>query len=448
MVERPPPTPVAVAGGSGAGLKRCCGAVEAIGSQYTRISDLHRKSEVRLLIMQGIRDKKANVLQRLKHMPAVALLGPRQCGKTTLAKAILATIPNSVYLDLERDSHANQLQDPETFFRTHRDRLICLDEIQRRPDLFPLLRSELDERGTNGAILMLGSASPELMTHATESLAGRIGFIELTPFSWKEIHDQPQLASSITPSLTLENWWMRGGFPRSLFADDEPASFAWREDFIRTFLERDIRTLQPRIQLTVLSRLWRMCAHAHGQITNWANFSSSLGVSVPTVRHYIELLTGTYLVRLLPAYARTQQKRLVKSPRLYIRDSGVLHALLGIPQLTGLLGHPLYGASWEGLVIEEIVGHLPQSVTASFYRTAAGAEIDLILEQGQQRLAIECKASAAPHVTAGFYNALHDTECTDAWIVAPVEKSYTLRDRVRVGRLQDVIDNLVQRGWR
>ena len=389
--------------------------------------------------MQGHRELYPQVLKRLKQMPAVALLGPRQCGKTTLAKAIIAERPDALYLDLERESHLRRLQDPETFFRQHRQQLICLDEVQRRPDLFPLLRSELDERGGNGSVLLLGSASPDVLRHATESLAGRIGFLELTPFTWGE---------ATATSHDLTSWWVRGGFPRSLLAEDDEASLTWREDFIHTFLERDLVALRPRLQVPLMARLWRMCAHQHGQLCNWAALAASLGVSAPTVRDHVELLAGTFLIRLLPPFSNHLGKRLVKSPRLYLRDSGLLHALLGIPNFDALLGHPAYGPSWEGVVIEAVLGRLPTRIAASFYRTAAGAELDLVLEGAEGRLAIECKASAAPSVTAGFWNALEDTGCTEAWIVAPVEQPYVLKGGVRVGRLSDALEDLTRRGWR
>jgi predicted AAA+ superfamily ATPase len=343
-------------------------------------------------------------------------------------------------LDLERDSHLRQLQDPEAFFRSTRGQLVCLDEVQRRPDLLPLLRSELDDRAGNGPFLLLGSASPDLMRQTTESLAGRVGFIELTPFTARE--------QQTIVGCNLERWWVRGGFPRSLLAEDDAASLAWREDFIRTFLERDLVALRPRMQVSMMARLWRMCAHLHGQMLNASSLATSLGVSAPTVRDHIELLTGTFLLRLLPAFSGNLGKRLVKAPRLYLRDAGLLHALLGIPNHHALLGHPSYGPSWEGLVVEEIVGHLPTRIKASFYRTSAGAELDLVLEGSEGRLAIECKASAAPTVTAGFWNALTDTECSEAWIVAPVEHSYPLRPGIQVGRLEDVIADLERRGWR
>jgi hypothetical protein len=265
--------------------------------------------------------------------------------------------------------------------------------------------------------------------------------LELTPFSLHE-------AAPLVGAQGLERWWQRGGFPRSLLAADDAASLAWREDFIRTFLERDLRALRPRLQVPLMSRLWCMCAHLHGQLCNWASLGASLGVSAPTARDHVELLAGTYLLRLLPPYSANLGKRLVKTPRLYLRDSGLLHALLGIPDRPALLGHPAYGPSWEGLVIEEILGRLPGRVRASFFRTAAGAEMDLVLEGAEGRLAIECKASAAPQVTSGFWNALGDTGCRDAWVVAPLDTAYPLRDGVRVGGLDAVIADLERRGWR
>jgi uncharacterized protein len=383
----------------------------------------------------------ARLEERLRQMPAVALLGPRQCGKTTLAKQLLAKVPGSLYIDLERPSHAARLQDPEAFFSSTRQQLVCVDEVQRRPDLFPLLRSELDERqdADSGRLLLLGSASPDVLQHATESLAGRIGFIELTPFSAEE---------SEASARDLPCWWLRGGFPRSLLSRNDHDSFAWREDFIRTFLERDLVALRPRLDVPMLTRLWRMCAHLHGQQLNTASLSTSLGISAPTVRHHLDLLTGTYLLRLLPAFSTNLGKRLVKAPRLYIRDSGILHALLGITTRLDLLGHPSYGSSWEGLIVEEIVSRLPRHVHASYYRTSNGSEIDLILDDGRQRMAIECKASASPHLTAGFWHAITDIAPAATWVAAPVEHSFSLKPGVQVGNPSTIIRDLATRGWR
>ena len=359
-------------------------------------------------------------------MPAVALLGPRQVGKSTLARQLIKTFRNAIYLDLERPADLNKLRDPEAYFALHADKLICLDEIQRTPELFPILRSVIDERERNGQFLVLGSASPELIKQSSESLAGRISYIELTPLILKELG-----ASS------LRALWLRGGFPRSYLAPDDKTSFEWRLDFIRTFLERDLPQLGFSLSAKVIERFWRLCAHSHGQLLNQSKLGSSLGVSHHTIRSYIDLLEQTFVLRALPPYEANLKKRLVKSPKIYVRDSGLLHALLGLETQDDLFSHPCYGSSWEGFAIENILSLLPDW-RASFYRTSSGSEIDLILERGQRRVAIECKASTSPEVGRGFWNALKDLEIEEAWIVAPVSESYPLGKGVTVVSINDL----------
>lgn len=362
-------------------------------------------------------------------MPAVAILGPRQCGKTTLAKNIIGQSGHAVYLDLERRSDLNKLRDPEAFFEANPSGLICLDEIQRVPDLFSEMRSRIDRHGGNGQFLVLGSASPELIRQTSESLAGRISYFELAPFDLLELdsnHDQ-----------VLRRLWLRGGFPRSYLAADDQESLGWRNDFIRTFLERDIPQLGLSIPARRLERFWRMCAHVHGNLLNRSSLGESLGVSHHTISSYLALLEQTYLVRVLePFYANTK-KRLVKSPKIYLRDSGLLHALLDIGDYNDLLGHPIYGASWEGYAIENILKAY-SGWRASFYRSASGAEIDLILDKGNHRIAIEVKAATAPSVNRSYWNALDDLKVDEAWIVAPVQASYAYQHGVLVRPLSEV----------
>jgi len=364
------------------------------------------------------------IRHKLKTMPAVAILGPRQCGKTTLARTITADLGQSVYLDLERRADLNKLRDPEAFFNLNDEQLICLDEIQRVPEIFPEMRSKIDRNGDNGQFLILGSASPDLIKQTSETLAGRIAFIELTPFSLKEI-DQ-SLASQTRQSL-----WLRGGFPRSYLAKDETDSYEWREDFIRTFLERDIPQLGINIPARRLERFWQMCAHIHGQLLNRSSLGESLGVSHHTINSYMALLEQTYILRALQPYHANLKKRLVKSPKIYLRDTGLLHALLGILSHNDLLGHPVYGASWEGFVIENILAAYPDWMSY-FYRSASGAEIDLILVKGQRRIAVEIKVSTSPEVKRSFWNALNDLKIDEAWIVAPVDAPYPYRQGVQV----------------
>jgi uncharacterized protein len=371
------------------------------------------------------------ITQKIQTNPVVAVLGPRQCGKSTLAKAIISKIPNSLYLDLERPSDLNKLRDPEAFFTINSGKLICLDEIQRTPDLFPVLRSIVDEHNRNGQFIILGSASPDLIKQSSESLAGRISYLELTPFLLKEV-------SKGNAPTALRKMWLRGGFPRSFLAKKEADSYEWRLDFIRTYLERDIPQLGFRIPAKTLERFWKMCAHFHGQLLNNSKIGSSLGVSHHSVRSYVDLLEQTFILRVLPPYEINLKKRLVKSPKIYIRDSGMLHALLNIEAQNDLLGHPVFGASWEGLVIENILSTF-SDWKAFFYRTATGSEIDLILEKGGKRLAVECKASSSPGVDKGFWPALSDLQIQEAWIVAPVREAYPIEKRVTVSPLWDFI---------
>lgn len=370
------------------------------------------------------------ILRKLSNMPAVAILGPRQSGKTTLARNIIEKRPHAVYLDLERRMDLNKLRDPEAFFELNTSGLICLDEIQRVPDLFAEMRSRIDRHGGSGQFLILGSASPELIRQTSESLAGRISYFELTPFSLTELDE--------TKGQVLRKLWLRGGFPRSYLATNEQESFEWRKDFIRTFLERDIPQLGLSIPARRLERFWRMCAHVHGQLLNRSSLGESIGVSHHTIGSYLAILEQTYLVRVLEPFYANVKKRLVKSPKIYLRDSGLLHALLDIKEHNDLLGHPVYGASWEGFAIENIINSY-SGWDSSFYRSASGAEIDLVLERRGQRIAIEVKASTSPEVKRSYWNALDDLKVDEAWIVAPVRKTYPYKRGVHVRPLEEVI---------
>jgi len=375
--------------------------------------------------------------QKLKNMPGVVILGPRQCGKSTLAKAIISEIGGAVYLDLERPSDVSKLRDPEAFFSLNSDKLICLDEIQRVPELFPVLRSVMDENRKNGQFIILGSASPDLIKQSCETLAGRISYFELTPFVLKEVSKDYHLK-------TLRKLWLRGGFPRSYLAPNDKESIEWRLDFIRTFLERDIPQLGFRTPAKTIERFWRICAHLHGQLLNSSKLGESMGVSHHTVRSYIDMLEQSFVLRVLRPFESNLKKRLIKSPKIYIRDSGILHALLGIEDHNDLLGHPVYGPSWEGLVIENILSLLP-NWKASFYRTSSGSEIDLILERGNKRVAIECKGSTSPNLNRGFWNALSDIEFQEVWIIAPVREAYPIEKGVMVAPPHQLIEHLMSK---
>jgi predicted AAA+ superfamily ATPase len=359
----------------------------------------------------------------LTEFPAVALLGPRQAGKTTLARIAVNERPGSLYLDLERPSDLAKLADPELFLSRHADQFIVLDEIQRQPELFAVLRALIDEKRVPGRFLLLGSASPQLLRQASESLAGRISFHELAPFD----------VSEINPShFELQNLWLRGGYPLSWLAKSDTASFAWRESFIATHLERDIPSFGIRIPGTTLHRFWRMLAHLHGQLWNASRLAAGFGVSAPTVQHYLDILEATYMLRRLPPLQANLGKRLVKSPKVYLRDSGILHALLGITSLNDLAGHPVVGASWEGWVLEQIAQLIGSQWQLSFYRTASGAEIDIVAERGKRKIGFEIKFSSAPAPTKGFWLAMNDLKLEQAYIIAPVESGYPLAPNVEV----------------
>lgn len=355
--------------------------------------------------------------------PAVALLGPRQAGKTTLARILAAQRPGSVYLDLERPSDAARLADPELFLSRHADKLVVLDEIQRTPELFPVLRALIDEQRRPGRFLLLGSASPQLLRQASETLAGRVAFHELAPFDMSEI--------ALAPAQ-IQPFWLRGGYPLSWLAGNDTDSYAWRDSFIATHLERDIPAFGIRIPGTTLRRFWQMLAHNHGQLWNASRMATAFGVSAPTVQHYLEILEATFMVRRLLPLSANLGKRLVKAPKVYLRDSGLLHALLGIRTLDDLLGHPVVGHSWEGWVLEQLAQLLAPRWQLSFYRTAVGAEIDVVAESGSRRIGFEIKFSSAPTVSRGFWTALEDLAVERAYVVAPVNTGYPLTAKAEV----------------
>ncbi|MCK5341681.1 MAG: ATP-binding protein [Desulfobulbaceae bacterium] len=356
----------------------------------------------------------------LARSPAVAILGPRQCGKSTMAKTLLETVP-AVYLDLQDRVDRNKLIEPELFFDRHRDKLICLDEIQLLPEFFSVLRSEIDRDRRPGRFLILGSASRDLIRQSTESLAGRISYIDLTPF----------LLSELTAVSTWPDLWLRGGFPESVLAENDLDSFDWRRDFIRIFMERDIPALGFNIPIPVIERLWLLLAHYHGQTVNYHKLAVAADISIPTLKKYLSILEQTYMVRLLPPAATNLKKRLVKSPKVYLRDSGILHALLDIEGYDYLLANPVAGASWEGFVIENIVAEYDRW-SPSFMRTSNGAEVDLLMERGGRRHLFEFKLSKAPKPSRGFYELVDDMQPESAWVIAPVDESYEIRKGIFV----------------
>lgn len=377
-----------------------------------------------------------HILRALQNRPAVALLGPRQVGKTTLALEIAAAHP-SVYVDLERPSDIAKLDDAEFYFSENRDKLIVLDEVQRMPGLFQILRSRIDLNRREGRrasqFLLLGSASNELLNQSSESLAGRIAYLELPPLNLLEVG-----------SDRINDLWVRGGFPDAFLDDDD--SFGWRADFIRTYLERDVPALGMRIPATTLRRFWTMLAHHQGQLFNASQIGASLEVKGQTASRYLDLMIDLLLVRRLQPWFVNVGKRLVKSPKVYIRDSGILHALLGIRDLDDLLGHPVAGGSWEGFVVENLLAAAPPDAEAHFYRTAAGAEIDLLLKFGKEMWAIEIKRTTAPTLRKGFHHACEDVRPTAKWLVYAGEETYSLRDGVTVTPLSALMERLVAHG--
>ncbi len=383
-----------------------------------------------------IRQRQALIERRLLQAPAVALLGPRQVGKTTLAQAIAARHPGALLLDMERASDRAAVAHPELFFPLHRHRLVVLDEVQLVPQLFSALRPEIDADRRPGRFLLLGSASGELLRQTGESLAGRVAYVELTPLLVAELITGAADASpddSAAALATVQQLWLRGGYPRALLADNDEASFSWRQDFIQTFLQRDLPTLGVRVPAETMRRYWTMLAHLQGQQFNASQLGQSLGgASHTTSTRYLDTLVDTLMLRRLPPHLVNVGKRLVKSPKVYVRDSGLLHALLGLATVHDLQGHPVAGASWEGFVIEQVAAALPAEAQLGCYRTAAGTELDLVLEHRGRKLGIEIKFSSAPKPLKGFWQALQDLQLSSAWVVAPVPRRYPLAPGVDV----------------
>ncbi|MDA3867796.1 MAG: ATP-binding protein [Salinivirgaceae bacterium] len=365
--------------------------------------------------------------------PAVVVLGPRQCGKSTLVKMLADGLTDFMYLDLQNRNDLAKLNEPDLFFQANRDKTICLDEIQLMPDLFFVLRSEIDSNRQNGRFILLGSASRDLIQKSSESLAGRVGMIELTPFLISELNHKKQ--------FDLNQYWLRGAYPDSYLAASDSASVLWRENFLRTYVERDIPQLGFQIPAQQLKRMLIMSAHSHAQIFNASKLGESLGLTHPTIKRYLDLLEQTFILRSLPSYELNTKKRLVKSPKVYVRDSGLLHRLLQIDDYNALLGHPIVGSSWEGLVIENICSSF-RDCQFSFYRSAIGSELDLIIQKGSKVIAIECKASTAPKLTKGFWKAIEVVKPEFTYVVAPVLEKFPIAEKVWVCNLSELIHML------
>lgn len=368
--------------------------------------------------------------QRLAESPVVALVGPRQAGKTTLARSLAASWPGVVHsFDLESPADLARLAQPELALRPLQG-LVILDEVQRRPDLFPLLRVLADRPDSSTRFLVLGSASPDLVHAGSESLAGRVAFVDVTGFSLAELGSQ-----------ALAPLWWRGGFPRAYLASSDDAARRWIEDFRRTFLERDIPQLGLRVPAATLGRFWMMLAHYHGQVLNQAELARALGSSEPTARRYLDILCGTYVVRQLPPWFANLKKRQVRSPKVYIRDSGILHALLGVSDAAALQGHPKLGASWEGFCLEQILSVCGER-DAYFWGTHAGAELDLLLTHRGRRLGFEFKYADQPTTTKSMHVALQDLGLDHLYVVHPGEHGFALGERITAMALPALIDLL------
>jgi predicted AAA+ superfamily ATPase len=370
------------------------------------------------------------LLQYLDHFRAVAILGPRQCGKSTLAKQIIENQKDAIYLDLENPADRNKLSDPVLFFNVNNQQLICLDEIQRMPEIFSHLRSALDNDDRKGRFLILGSASRDLIRQSSETLAGRLIYAELTPFLEQELN-----------GCNIFEYVIRGGFPESYLAASNELSFVWRKSFISSFLERDIAQLGFNYPPETMRRLWTFIAHSQGQTVNLSEFGQLLGISHTTIRKYIELLQATYMLRVLPPFENNLRKRLTKTPKIYISDTGILHSLLNIRDLNTLLGSPVLGASWETMVVENAI-HLLDFDKIGFYRTSNGAEIDLVLERNGIRIGIECKASSTPTPERGIYTGISDLQLHHVFIVSPVDASYPLKENISVLPMQALLPAL------
>lgn len=407
-----------------------------------RVSNLHilaildNKSIITRMISRRL---KPHLISLLGDYPAVALLGPRQVGKTTLALEVAGKI-DSVYLDLESPADRAKLDEPELYLADHENKLVILDEIQRVPEIFQCLRGLIDRgrrKGINsGRFLLLGSASIELLKQSGETLAGRIAYLELSPI------DVTEVESNVHDQL-----WIRGGFPESLLQKDDGKSLVWRQNFIRTYLERDVPQLGPRIPAETLRRFWVMLAHTQGGLMNAASLARGLGLDGKTIAKYLDLMVDLMLVRRLMPWHRNTGKRLTKSPKIFVRDSGIAHALLGLGSKEDVLGHPAVGSTWEGFVVENIINCAPADTQASYYRASGGAEIDLILTlPGRQPWAIEIKRSLAPKLSRGFHSACADVNPEAKFVVYPGSDGFTMASDVRATNIVELVTKIANAG--
>ena len=378
------------------------------------------------------RINQAVIADFLSWSPAVGILGARQVGKTTLAKTFANDPETGVYLDLDSPQAMAKLSNASAFFEANRHRLVVLDEIQNKPEILQLLRGEIDADRRPGRFLILGSASFKLLKQS-QSLAGRLALVDMAPLLLSEVY------STFADTQTL---WLRGGFPNSYMAKTNNASWAWRDALIRHFLNTDLPALGINVDTQLMHRYWRMLAHLQGQLFNASTIAGSLGISASSSTRYLDHLCDTLMVRRLEPHFVNLGKRLVKSPKVYVRDSGLLHSLLAIHEINDLLGHPSTGASWEGFVVEQIANHLPRGASMSFYRTVAGTEMDVVVEMGQRKIGFEVKFSSAPTVTKGFWHACDDLQLDAAYVVAPVAEGWAMKAPAEVISVMDIVQKL------
>ncbi|MCF6224420.1 MAG: ATP-binding protein [Flavobacteriaceae bacterium] len=370
-----------------------------------------------------------NVLESIDFISVTAIIGPRQVGKTTLAKQIKPRFKKVKYLDLEKKSDLDLLIDAERYFNLNKDvNLFCIDEIQLKPNLFSVLRSFVDENKSI-RFLILGSATPELLRQTAQTLAGRIFYNTLNPFQYLEIEPE---------NIPLNDYHLKGGFPNSILTKNDTNSFLWRENFITTFLEKDLLMFGFNLSSKTIHRLWIMLAHLNGQVLKYSTLSKSLGIDAKTVKKYIDILHQTFMIRILEPYHINVKKRLIKSPKIYFKDTGILHCLLRIKNYEELYSNPYFGSSWEALVVENIINQF-KDWECFYYRTIGGSELDLVLVKGLEIIAIEIKSSLSPKVSRGFWTAIEDIKATSSYIIAPVKEPYPYKNNVMVYPLNEFL---------
>jgi uncharacterized protein len=382
-----------------------------------------------MLIKRHITEKFKKLIS---YFPSVAIIGPRQVGKTTLVKEFFKEDDNIVFLDLETISDLDKLNEPELFLKRLENKTVIIDEVQRKPELFPLLRALIDQKRVPGRFVILGSASPSLLKQSSESLAGRIAYLELFPVGLHELPD----------NLKQEDHWFKGGFPDSLLAPTFEISNEWRRNFIKTYVERDLPLLGINASSLILERLWTMLANLNGQILNYSVLSNSLGLALNTVKSYIDFLENAFLIKRLYPFSFNLNKRLVKSPKIYISDTGILHGLLKIDSLNDLYGNPLIGSSWENYVIQQIYNIIKDKYDFYFYRTHAGAECDLVIVKGLTPVvSIEIKLSSSPGKTRGTTLAFEDLNTQHNFIITPASDDYPIKQNVQVCSLEHFVSH-------